>query len=196
MNDPFSGLSPENRAILERQAQTLEAEARAQVAANAEVLPGPLREAFAGIPEEVAGLRVRRLVHWDFVILRRMESPLLDQLSGNASSTKPYTDDQGAEMVWQFTRPCEEVDALIEKLGVAGARSAAKREIGMKLGPLEVGLLVKSVEREFVRAFSTAVKYGRKPGESGGAGETVFTGPATTPALKTDSAGGSTTSAA
>jgi hypothetical protein len=187
-DDPLEGLSPENRAIIERQARALKGESRAQRAANADPLPGPLKGLFA--PDQaIAGLRVRKLVHFDFVLLRRLQSPLLKQLERKSRGKTSFSDEQGYEMVWQFTRPPLEVEAALNKLGLVKFREMAKQEIGLTIGPVEMALLVKAVEAEFVRAFSTVIKYGA-PDKSEGRGETVFTGPAMTPAPKTGSAGG------
>ena len=178
---------------------TAEAEARAGVAqefreAAADPLPGPLAAAFEGLPEAVAGLRVRKMVHYDFALLRRLNSPLLRQMAGtNGKKGKKgtaFTDEQGYEMVWQFTRPCEEVESALDKLGVSGFRKLTKREIGFGLGPVEVALRVKMVEREVLRSFLTALKYTEK---DKGSGETVFTRPPAVPV--TGSAGGSITCA-
>lgn len=163
----------------------------AMSAANTEPLPGPLLDAFGGVPQSIAGLTVRPLVHFDFVILRKLESPLLRQLqSAGGDTSKPateFSDEQGYEMVFQFTRPAREAAAVLAK-GKEEFRRRALEEIGMTLGPVEVALLIKAVEREFVRAFSTAVQYGVAAGIDG----TVFTMPPADPT--TASAGGSTTS--
>lgn len=185
---------------MKRQPNRLRAFKRKQslaAAANAEPLPGPLAEAFAGVPSEIAGLKVRPLVHWDFVILRRLDSPLLkhlgaDMANGQKSKQAPKTsvsDDEASEAVFLFTRPCEDVDSLIEQKGLLEFRRQARRQIGMKLGPVEVQMLMGAIANEFVRYFSTAVKYVAKAGADG---TTTFTPP---PAQPTASAGGSTTSA-
>jgi hypothetical protein len=186
ITDGLEGLDPAAQRLLSKQAAGLRAEANAQVAANAEVLPGPLAEAF--MPRlAMPGLQVRPLVHFDLVILKRLDSPLLRQLSATKRRKTAFSDEQGYEMVLQFTRPVQEVEALLEKHGTAGFRKLAKREVGMSLGPLEVGLLMRAVEEEFVRAFSTVVKYaGKSDGEGG---EMGFTSPRT-PAPPTGSAGG------
>lgn len=169
--------------------------------ANATPLPGPLLDAFAHVPEEIGGLKIRALVHYDFVLLKKLGSPLLDQLKRGAKSvqdqtaepqqTTTFSDEQSYEMILQFSRPIEAAAALVEK-GVAHFRTTAIREIGMKLGPVESALLVKAIEKEFIRAFSTVIKYvARDPGGSGEGA--VFTQPPVVP--KTDPAGGSTTSA-
>jgi hypothetical protein len=190
------GLAPAARRALEKQAVGLDAEEKAQAAANATVLPGPLKAAFASGSVEVAGLRVRRFVHFDWVIMERLGSPLvkhLQRVAGGSRRKTSFTDEQGYEMVFQFTRPVQEVELLLEKHGVAGFRKLAKLEIGYQLGPIEVMLLAKAVETEFARAISTPVKYSGKSAESS---ETVFTTPPATPGAKTDSDGGSIISAA
>jgi hypothetical protein len=64
----------------------------------------------------------------------------------------------------------------------------ARRSIGLALGPIEVGLLVRCVERSFLRSFSTAVNYNPKsPTDT-----QVFQAP---PPTETASVGGSITTA-
>lgn len=213
-DDPLAGLSAENREIIVRQARALKAEGRAQKGANADPLPGALLEAYAGLPEAVSGLQVRRIVHYDWVLFRMLKSPVLEALAAAGKQKGPsrtgqesrkqkaprtvradYADSQESELIFQLTRPVREMDALMKRGGVEGFRAAAKEAIGYTLGPIEVGILMKCVEREFARYFSTVIKYG--PGSKGqeGNGETVFTGPAMMPAPKTGSGGGSTISA-
>lgn len=168
-----------------------ERRATAIAEAGRDPLPGPLMDAFTGVPDQVAGLQVRPLVHYDFVILRKLDSPLLRQFNGTDKT--PFTDEQGYEMIYQFTRPVRAAADLAAKGREVFQRTAVD-EIGMRLGPVEVALLVKAVEREFIRAFSTVIKYqAGAPGPSAN-GEQVFPQP---PAdVKTGSAGGSITSAA
>ena len=206
-DDPLAGLSPESREIIVRQARALKAEGRAQKGANADPLPGALLDAYAEIPEAVAGMQVRKIVHYDWVLFRMLKSPVLDALAeaghgkngknrkhgGRVSAT--YSDGQESELIFQLTRPVKEMDGLMKRVGVEGFRGAAKESIGYSLGPIEVGLLMKCVEREFARYFSTVIKYGPGAKAGEGNGETVFTGPAMTPAPKTGSVGGSTTCA-
>jgi hypothetical protein len=163
----------------------------AHVAAATAVLPGPLAGAFDDTgPGPIAGLRVRRLVHYDFVLLKKLDSPLLRQLSAAPGGKTEFDDESGYEMILQFTRPVLEVRALVER-GRKAFRQLALEEIGLRLGPLEVAMLLKAVEAEFVRAFSTVVKYSspESPESSG----TVFTPPPALPTT-TGSAGGSITS--
>jgi hypothetical protein len=188
-------LYPGHAEDLARQARRHEALA----AAHATPLPGPLADAFAHIPKTIAGLTVRPCVHYDFIILQQLKSPLLDLIKQAASpggdgSARPaieVSDDQSYELIFQFTRPVREMAALVAQ-GPGKFRARAREEIGYTLGPVEVGLLAKAVSDEIVRAFSTVVKYTRPSSESEGA--TVFTPPPASP--MTASAGGSATSAA
>ena len=114
--------------------------------AHKEPLPGALFDAFAAVPEQIAGLRVRPLCHYDFVILRRLDSPLLRQLVGAKASKQrtAYNDEDGYSMVYQFTRPAAEIADWFNKFPNAhkaapAFRKLARAEIGMKLGPIEVG---------------------------------------------------------
>jgi hypothetical protein len=179
----------------QREAKAAAERAQAMREAAAEPLPGPLAEAFAHLPDQVAGLRVRTVVHYDFIILRALKSPLLDHLAAAAKGRKkasPFSDEQGYEMIYQFTRPAEELAALFEKHGASFPkefRRLARREVGFRLGPVEVGLLTKMVEQAFVAAFSTHLQFAAKEPDPGGQ---VFTPP---PAATTGSAGGSNTSA-
>lgn len=134
-------------------------------------LPGALTSAFADVPEVVGGLQVRPLVHYDFVILKRLSSPFLPAFLGQEEVQ--YTEEQGYEFVWQFTRPVMEVKHVVE-LGRQAVTNEAVKEIGMKVGPRDLTLLMKAVIREFIRAFCTAVEYQQTPTEGNG---TVFSAP-------------------
>lgn len=166
-------LYPGHAAELARRARRVAATA----GANSDPLPGPLAGVWDAVPQCIGGLTVRAVVHYDFVILRKLGSPLLEQIRKAAAGEKSQTafaDEQGYEMVFQFTRPVKEAAAVLAK-GVAAFRQAALEEIGMKHNPVDVGLLVAAVEREFVRAFSTLVQYGAPATE--GEGAQVFSKP-------------------
>jgi hypothetical protein len=165
--------------------------------ASANPLPGPLTEAFASLPENVAGLRVRKMVHYDFVLLRIIKSPLLEQLArtrGGKRGLTRWSDDQGWEMIWQFTRPPEVVHAWLSRQPPARAaanyREMCRREIGFTLGPVEGALLVRLVQKAFVEAFSTVLQYIPRDDGSGATTQSFQTPPA-----GTASAGGHDTSA-
>lgn len=186
--EPYKGFRKEANAAARK--------SQAYREASAEPLPGPLADAFAGLPEAVAGLRVRPMVHFDFVLLKIIKSPLLEHLARQAGTkgkvSTGWSDEQGWEMVWQFTRPPEEVHAWLAQQPpakvAANYRAMVTREIGMKLGPFEVVLLIRMAQKAFVDAFSTMLQYVPKDEEKGG-----LSFP--TPPVATASAGGSATSA-
>ena len=179
--EPYPGFNKEAAAHAAR--------ARALGEAAAQPLPGPLAGAFGEVPETVAGLRVRPVVHYDFTVLRALNSPLLRQLEGS-KKREAFTDDQGYEMVLQFTTPPEDLAGLLDQHGKGFAgmfRGLARKRIGFALGPVEVALLVKGVEKAFLTAFSTVLQFEPKAQDDGG-----FPKPPAGPG--TGSAGGSITS--
>ena len=173
-------------------AQHLRREAAA-ADASSDPLPGPLAAAFADPPDQVAGLTVRPVVHADFVILKKLNSPILATLTGKrpdkSTRAQALTDDSVYDLIYQFTRPCQEVERDVDKLGAKEFRARARQLIGYTLGPVEVMLLSKAIEGQFARAFSTVIGYQAKPAEDGSF-------PTPPPPAQTASAGGSTTSAA
>jgi hypothetical protein len=193
-DDSFEGLSPETRAALSAQQRGLHANAATSAEASARPLPGPLAQAFAPRIEEVAGFKVRAPKHYDFVALQVLESPLLEEFKAASRAARlralgkkvkrrpptPWTDEQGYEIIYQFTRPAEELIGLVQaadrKAAVLAYRQKALREVGLQLGPVEVALLVAAVSREFESYFATWLRYENKAAASGN-GETVFTMP-------------------
>jgi hypothetical protein len=202
---PAPELYPGHAEELRRHAERIKALERAA----REPLPGPLLEVYASVPTTVAGFTIRPLVHYDFILLTRLGSPLIEHLRGTAAAKTAqtgFTDEQAYEMVWQFCRPCKVVAAELAAYETAARRECpdadadrinarvreqfkarALEEIGLSLGVVEAALLVKGVEREVARAFSTAISYAPRKAE----GEN-FTPPPTAPT--TGSVGGSITS--
>lgn len=170
---------------------------QAIVQANAEPFPGPLLDAFAGLPQTIGGLTVRPLVHFDFLLLRLLNSPILQHMvkeQGEGPTKTEMLEEQVYDLCLLFTMPCREAAAIIQKPdGPEAFREASIDRIGLSLSPLHVTLLLKAVEREFARAFSTVV--GLKPASVAAEeeGKQVFTQP---PAdQRTGSVGGSITTA-
>lgn len=154
-------------------------------AAASDPLPGPLALAFARPPTAIAGLTVRPVVHADFVVLKKLGSPILASLTGGRIKRRPtdaLTDDSTYELIYQFTRPCAEVERQVDTLGVKKFRELARQTIGYTLGPVPVLLLSQAIEREFGAAFSTVITHDPKPDADGS-----FPSP---PASETGSAGG------
>jgi hypothetical protein len=165
-----------------------------QERAAAEPLPGPLAQAFAGGPLTHAGVTLRPMVASDIVILKQLRSPLYLRLIEHAKAEEErkgieFTDEEGFEMIYQFAVPLRQVRDELAK-GREFFRSQAVERIGDQVNPADLKLLSELVVLNLANAFSTAVNYGNK---TTGEGESFFTKP---PApLKTDSAGGSVTSA-
>jgi hypothetical protein len=176
-----------------------------QKAATAAVdpLPGPLLDAFTTGPQTVAGFSIRPLVHYDFVILRQLNSPLIAQLQATAAAQAtpgappprtPFTDQDAYEVIYLLTRPCREAAAMLAQ-GAERYRAVSAESIGMVVGPVDMALLVRAIEREVVRAFSTALSY--EPRESNPPdGTQVFPQPPAPHSPTTALAGGSMSSAA
>ncbi|TXH10004.1 MAG: hypothetical protein E6R03_15995 [Hyphomicrobiaceae bacterium] len=176
-------------------------------AANAEPLPGPLAKAFTAEELKQFGFIIRPVVASDFILLKRLESPLYRQtfvLAEHARKIKAgeippdaappatkYDEEECVEMIYQFTRPLAEVRTALQR-GRIAFRETALQTITDAI-PLarmdEFPRLVATVVENFTAAFSTAVQYGDPKKDEN---ETVFTTPA--PAGATVSAGGSTTS--
>ncbi len=194
MGDPTSDLRPPTSELYPGHAAELARKAArdAEIAAAAATpLPGPLARAFDPVPAApaVAGLTVRPVVHYDFVILDKLESPLLAQLRGREPGEQPVavSDQQGYEIIFQFTRPVRAAAAVLAQ-GRSEFSAQARETIGMELNPGQIHALMQNVQREFSRAFCTVVGHESPPPE----GE-VFTTPPAPP--MTASAGGSITSA-
>jgi hypothetical protein len=175
--------------------------------ANAEPLPGPLSQAFTLDELKQFGFTIRPVVASDFILLKRLDSPLYRQtfaLAEHARQIKAqeippdaqppvtkYDDEECVEMIYQFTRPLEEVRRVLKR-GRDHFRETALATITDAIPIAQMDAyprLVTTVIENFTAAFSTAVEYGasEKDGD-----ETVFTTPPG--ANATASVGGGTTS--
>ena len=134
--------------------------------AAAEVLPGPLADAFALAQDIPVGkYKVRAFVDRDFEFLRLLNHPLdtmyKDQLSGKVSETQFVP--SGLPM-WQaafmMTRPVIEVKALLKETGgVAKLNQLAEDEFA-DLPGRALTMLFEAVFRQILISSSTAVSYG------------------------------------
>jgi hypothetical protein len=175
--------------------------------ANAEPLPGPLATAFTLDELKVFGFTLRPVVASDFILLKRLNSPLYRQtfaLAEHARQIKAgeippdaaapatqYDDEECVEMIYQFTRPLAEVRAALQR-GREKFRETALTAVTDAIPIAQMDAyprLVTTVIENFTAAFSTAVQYSAAGKDEN---ETVFTTPAAAGA--TASAGGSTTS--
>lgn len=173
-------------------------------AAHANPLPGPLAAAFDPDPVSVAGFQIRPVVASDFAILRRLDSPLhrrtlelAEHQRQIAAGTLPpeaappetqFTEEELAEMVYQFTQPVRQVRAELAR-GRDAFRETALVAISDRLGVLDLPALVAAVVANFTAAFGPALGHAAPSAEGE---ETVnFSRP---PAPATAWAGGSISS--
>ena len=207
-------------------AQTLEASIAAEVAAHearlvalraahANPTPGPLAGAF-DVPGPALdagtlalariGRTLRPVVAADFLLLKRLDSPLYRQAMAAAADcrsrreeaspgglvTSPPTTEhdeaEAAEMIYQFTTPVRQCRNLLAQ-GRQAFREAALAATLDLLTPLETPAAVEAVVRNFVAAFATTLGH-QAPTPEGE--QRVDFSPAS-PALAMASAGGSTT---
>ena len=188
-------------AVIAAEAQAVQVHAATVRAAAANPLPGPLARAFDPEPLTAAGFTARPVVAADFALLRRLDSPLfrrtlelaeyqrqiaLGKLSADAPAPETtFSEEELAEMVYQFTRPVREGRAQLAA-GRDAFREAAMQAVSDRVSPLELPKLVAMVVDNFTAAFGTALGHTAPQSEGG---ETVNFSPA--PAQPTGSAGGS-----
>jgi hypothetical protein len=176
--------------------------------AHATVLPGALREAFAGEPSVAEGHKLQPVTLGLAANLERIGSPLLEVVrimrevysaaegSGGESpregkneivnervSGLEFKPEQIAETVFVFTRSQKRIRKLLDA-GRDKFREAAMEELGDRLHPLQMAALQRACAQHYVMSFATIIGYGVPPPE----GETVF--PAPSPSGATGSVGG------
>lgn len=154
MSNPSAagGVNPVQELATQRGAVLNEAVARA----NREPLPGALDRAFGPEGEIVVGaFKVRKVVHADYPILKRLNSPLYRQmLEGSNEEIKPEHEEL-FELCYQFTRPCREVRETLNK-GREFFREVATQTFGD--APIEDGVLTAvftAVVEQFTTSMST-----------------------------------------
>jgi hypothetical protein len=182
--------------------------------AHSTVLPGALREAFAGEdahgPLEAGAPRLEPVTLGLTANLERIKSPLLDiirimrevfsapredceedgsdrrmELVRQKISALKFDEEQIAETVFVFTRPQKRVRKLLDA-GRVAFREAAMDELGDKLHPTQMAALQRACAQHYVASFATIVSYGTPAAENG---EAVF--PPPSPSGATGSVGGS-----
>lgn len=134
--------------------------------AAAEPLPGPLRDAFAIQPRiKVGPYNVRPVVDGDFETLALLEHPVYKIITFQEKDLEFQPRGQAAwELYWILTRSLDEVDAVLEKSGVAGLRAAAKKEFRALQLPALMELN-KAFLAQVKTYWSTAISYGEKVAE-------------------------------
>jgi hypothetical protein len=174
--------------------------------ANAEPFPGPLAAAFVAEPPAVAGLELRPIVAGDFILFRKLDSPLYRRTfqiaehqrqiaagevpENTAPPETKFDEEECVEMIYQLSVPIATARAALKK-GRDAFRETALAAVTDRVPVTAFPELVAAVVSHFTAAFSTAVRYESPEDESK---ETVFTTPAED--VATASAGGLTTSRA
>lgn len=196
---PYPGYAREASAMA---AKTAEAE-RSRAAA----LPGPLREAFAGEPFMLYGMRLQPVSCWLVAILTRIHSPLLevlqlfrdhadeiakatqaealliqDRIAAEASRNR-VAPETIIETVFAFVTPVEDAQRMLDD---GTFRQQALAKIG-RFHPSDLVKMQRAVGSYYCGSFSTALSIVPVAPE-GGNGEVFSVPPPTT---KTASAGGS-----
>lgn len=175
---------------------------------HAAVLPGALREAFAGEPARVGDDQLQPVTLGLTANLERIKSPLLDVVrvmrevfsEGDCVTTTieekmeaaknriakeiQFQEEQIAETVFVFTRPQKRVRKLLDA-GRDKFRETAMEELGDRLHPAQMASLQRACSQHYVQSFATIIGYGTPPPEEGAA---VF--PPPSPGAVTASAGG------
>jgi hypothetical protein len=199
--EPYPGYTDEARKREERIA--------AIERGHAAVLPGALREAFAGEPIVAGSHRLQAVTLGLTANLERIKSPLLDVvrimrevLSAPENKEMPIEgkmtlaksrieketqlqEEQIAETVFVFTRPQKRIRKLLDA-GRDKFREAAMEELGDKLHPAQMAALQRACSQHYVASFATIIGYGTPSPEEGAA---VF--PPPSPSEATGSVGGS-----
>lgn len=166
--------------------------------AQSVVLPGPLREAFAGDPVHLHGFTLQPVTARLAAALERIDSPLLAiirlaaefskesaiELATRAEAKIKLDPAATIETVFLFINPVRESWKLLDA-GREIFRSRALEIVGEALHPLQLADLERACAEHYAKSFATIVNYSaaKNPGDGS------FPSP---PAMATASAGGST----
>lgn len=146
--------------ITEAQVAEHERELRARAVAHATPLPGPLADAFAGRPPRVGPHQLRDVMLDDFCLLQELGSPLAELMSAPRPNVPDLTLAQLRELVFLWTRPLEEAEALLAQGPAAWQKAVARFRLGVRLADLP--RIVEAVAANIARAFSTKITYGKE----------------------------------
>lgn len=128
--------------------------------AAAEPLPGALSEAFLGDAIDVQGVKVRRIVASDWIILKGLNSPIYRQMlefqkDEAQREPVPFTDGEAYEICWQFTHAPKASRELLAR-GREVFTETAREEIADLLDVAVCDAIVKAVGLQMVKSFQTA----------------------------------------
>lgn len=197
---PIPGFTPEQTAeFLAEQAATRRA--------NSDPLPGPLAGAFAADPLHVHGITFRKGRAGDFILAKKLNSPLYQQslalaeharkiATGELAKDAPppdtrFTEEESAEIIYQFSVPIQQARADLAK-GREFFREKALATIADRVPMDQFPALLEAAVTCFMSSFSTAVHYEADKPE----GENIVNFRPQPQAPATASAGGGTLSPA
>lgn len=126
--------------------------------ANNDPLPGALNDAFSQDAIDVDGVLVRKVVAGDWIILKQIKSPLYEMQLGEKPEEIKSTEEEDMELLFQFTRPIQEVRKVLAK-GRDYFREQALQNISDKLEPEQITKIVGAVTTQFQRYYATRLKY-------------------------------------
>jgi len=144
-----------------KQPPTLEQMANDRAAADA--MPGPLLNAFSEGSIKAAGRLVRKIVAYDYVILKTLNSPLHRMLLELAKpdELREKVDNEPSEewdLCLQFTIPCKEAANLLAQ-GAEAFHQASVERISMAWEPSEVELVILAIFEQLKRNAESANRY-------------------------------------
>lgn len=162
----LTGISPEK--LLEHQAKQT-----ADKQAMAEPLPGPVRDAFSINPSVKCGdYTVRACLDYDIELLSNLKHPLNEmRLAVIASEGRevPELFKPSGSMAWElcfiFTTPIDELEGIIDKVGIEGLKLAAKKKFS-RFQPTGLTLLSSVCIKQYLASWNPALAYGEAEAES------------------------------
>ncbi len=127
-------------------------------------LPGPVFDAVLGQPIEVKTsvdtVDVRPVVAYDFTLFKQLNGPVYRNMIEGAKDAKDleWTDEEGYELVYQFTNPCKEIRAALKK-GREYFTELALTEIGDKYTIQDITTIIMAIVKQIEVGFSTRVDH-------------------------------------
>lgn len=146
--------------------------------ASAEPLPGPVRDAFSINPSVKCGdYTVRACLDYDIELLSNLKHPLNEmRLAVIASEGRevPELFKPSGSMAWElcfiFTTPIDELEEIVDRVGVEGLKLAAKKRFS-RLQPSGLSVLSAACIKQYLASWNPALAYGEAEAEDDESGE-------------------------
>lgn len=138
--------------------------------ASADPAPGPIMEAFSDGITRICGLSVRRVVASDWMMLKALNSPIYRQLLELQKPLEireevPFSDEEGWEMICQFTHTPAQNRAQLAK-GRDNYREWAIQETADTLKMEDAASVIAAVQSQITASHSTAQRHGSADNDS------------------------------